>query len=414
MDNDEYELLPHQQIQKLREEVERLKYKHNTDEKDHDTFYSSIENLSGSINKLLKIFEKVEEELQNEQIDTSHQLEKFNKFEHTSKTESYSKIDKHILKELKEENEELYDENDLLRQRIGELEAEAYRPEKPELPKFEEHQIKQSTEPPILPLYPEPTIEEPINPRPINSVQDTEFEPQVEEMPIDQQMQYQPGTVKAPQNIHDAIEMKMQQQRQKTAEPSVQNPAYQEIQRQQEYQRAQEELRRQEQERIAIQEQYNAQRIQQMTNRSSLQTQNKFRNQNQQMNSQNYQSQNLRPSEPLQTQNVQPNYGVQNPEPRTQKFEQELDDIPMPSQPQRMNYDPYEVQRMEQEQKQYAFRNQRMPNDVLTQRPPNENFVDPGFPSAQDFESEVPRNQRSELPPPVDVKPGQKKFMGLF
>lgn len=408
LDNDEYELLPHEQIQKLKDEVERLKYKHGSDEKDHDEFYSSIENLNSSINKLLKLFKIVEEELNSEQEDFSapqkeNQLKKFKEFEHVIPPKK-PEIQNHRLKELKDENEDLHEENDLLRQRIGELEADLYRPTPKELPKFEEHQIKQAqTQMPEPPIQPELSIEAPINPRPI---QESHYQPE-QQMPIEQQVQYQqqpqeqqpiqqtPQQIREPQNVHDAIEMKMQQQRQQQDAQQQAQQQLAEQQRQIELQRAQEELRKQEKERIEIQEKYNAQKMQQMTSQPH-----QFKPQPQHNTPQNTQ-----PTEHPQLQNYEPsqNYNSQ-PQP--------TEDLPMPTKP-KMDYDPYEVQRMQQEQKQQAFQNQQRPNDLM-QQPPNQNFVDPGYPTTQNFKGEVPSGQQPEIGQPIDVQPSKKKFMGLF
>ncbi|MCF7866721.1 hypothetical protein K9L67_02900 [Candidatus Woesearchaeota archaeon] len=63
--DDEYELLSHKRIQNLRDEVDRLKSSNAIKQNEKSELISSINRLDNSINKLITIFEKIGEGLQN-------------------------------------------------------------------------------------------------------------------------------------------------------------------------------------------------------------------------------------------------------------------------------------------------------------------------------------------------------------
>jgi len=68
---DNYELLPHEELESLRMDVKRLKESPYPDSKDNETLLSSMKALTTSINKLLKVFEGAQEELIKEYADAS-------------------------------------------------------------------------------------------------------------------------------------------------------------------------------------------------------------------------------------------------------------------------------------------------------------------------------------------------------
>ncbi|MFC2133808.1 hypothetical protein ACFLTH_04265 [Bacteroidota bacterium] len=68
---DEYELLPHEELEALRREVEHIKQSPFPDSKDNETLLSSMKALTISINKLIKIFEGAQEDLIQEYSESS-------------------------------------------------------------------------------------------------------------------------------------------------------------------------------------------------------------------------------------------------------------------------------------------------------------------------------------------------------
>ncbi|MFH0875855.1 MAG: hypothetical protein V1859_08000 [archaeon] len=66
MKNDDYELLPHEEIEKLKRELDRLK-KSGTNP---DALSGSMENLTDSINSLLRVFREASEEMKLDEHDS--------------------------------------------------------------------------------------------------------------------------------------------------------------------------------------------------------------------------------------------------------------------------------------------------------------------------------------------------------
>lgn len=60
---DDYELLPHEELENLRKEVERLKKSPFPNSKQNKTLLDSMTDLTLSINKLIKIFEGAQDEV---------------------------------------------------------------------------------------------------------------------------------------------------------------------------------------------------------------------------------------------------------------------------------------------------------------------------------------------------------------
>jgi len=68
---DDYELLPHEELENLRKEVERLKKSPFPDSKQNKTLLESMDALTTSINKLIKIFEGAQEDIIKEYSESS-------------------------------------------------------------------------------------------------------------------------------------------------------------------------------------------------------------------------------------------------------------------------------------------------------------------------------------------------------
>ena len=68
---DEYELLPHNEIENLRKEVERLKKSPYPDSSQNKTLLDSMDTLTNSINKLIKIFEDAQSDIIREYSEAS-------------------------------------------------------------------------------------------------------------------------------------------------------------------------------------------------------------------------------------------------------------------------------------------------------------------------------------------------------
>lgn len=68
---DDYELLPHEELENLRQEIDRLKNTPFPNTKQSKSLLESMETLSLSINKLIKIFEGAQEDLIREYSESS-------------------------------------------------------------------------------------------------------------------------------------------------------------------------------------------------------------------------------------------------------------------------------------------------------------------------------------------------------
>ncbi|MFH1589392.1 MAG: hypothetical protein ABIB43_02395 [archaeon] len=68
---DDYELLPHEELEKLRSEIEHFKKNPYPGTKQNKNLLSAMEELNDSINRLIIIFEGTEESLINEYKDSS-------------------------------------------------------------------------------------------------------------------------------------------------------------------------------------------------------------------------------------------------------------------------------------------------------------------------------------------------------
>ena len=71
MVTDDYELLPHKELEHLRREVEHLRKNPFTDQKENRTLLDSMEHLNTSIKKLTKILEGAQDELIKEYSDSN-------------------------------------------------------------------------------------------------------------------------------------------------------------------------------------------------------------------------------------------------------------------------------------------------------------------------------------------------------
>lgn len=71
MVDDDYELLPHEELERLRKEVEHLKNNPFSDRKQNRTLLDSMDNLATSLNKLIKILEGAQDNLIKEYSDAS-------------------------------------------------------------------------------------------------------------------------------------------------------------------------------------------------------------------------------------------------------------------------------------------------------------------------------------------------------
>lgn len=69
--DDEYELLPKQEIDALKKEVERLRKHPLGDLKEGETLLDAINNLNDNIKKLIEIFTKAEADLAKQYVDSS-------------------------------------------------------------------------------------------------------------------------------------------------------------------------------------------------------------------------------------------------------------------------------------------------------------------------------------------------------
>lgn len=68
---DDYELLPHEELEKLRRDIEHLKKSPYPGTKQNKNLLDSMESLSSSINRLIAIFEETQEGLIKEYKDAS-------------------------------------------------------------------------------------------------------------------------------------------------------------------------------------------------------------------------------------------------------------------------------------------------------------------------------------------------------
>lgn len=68
---DDYELLPHEELEKLRRDIEHLKKSPYPGTKQNKNLLDSMESLSDSINRLIAIFEGTQEDLIKEYKDAS-------------------------------------------------------------------------------------------------------------------------------------------------------------------------------------------------------------------------------------------------------------------------------------------------------------------------------------------------------
>lgn len=68
---DDYELLPHEELEKLRRDIEHLKKSPYPGTKQNKNLLGSMESLSDSINRLIAIFEGTQEDLIKEYKDAS-------------------------------------------------------------------------------------------------------------------------------------------------------------------------------------------------------------------------------------------------------------------------------------------------------------------------------------------------------
>lgn len=78
MADDDYEILPHAELDYLRKEVERLKKNPYGDTESGETLLDAMNNLTGSINRLLSILETANEEMiqDYEGSKTSHRMDR--------------------------------------------------------------------------------------------------------------------------------------------------------------------------------------------------------------------------------------------------------------------------------------------------------------------------------------------------
>ncbi len=77
---EEYELLPHEEIERLRKEVEKLKKSPYGDTETGRNLLDSMEELNNSLNKLISIFEKTNAELMDE-YENSKPAERLSRIE---------------------------------------------------------------------------------------------------------------------------------------------------------------------------------------------------------------------------------------------------------------------------------------------------------------------------------------------
>jgi len=69
-DSDEYELLPHEQIEHLRRELEKLKNNPFVKSHEGDQLFGAVKNLTESVDKLYELFSNVQEDLVKEYAET--------------------------------------------------------------------------------------------------------------------------------------------------------------------------------------------------------------------------------------------------------------------------------------------------------------------------------------------------------
>jgi len=71
MKNEDYEILPHEELERLRKEIEHLKKNPYSDSKENKNLLDSMENLTTSIKKLTSILEEAQEDLIKEYAEAS-------------------------------------------------------------------------------------------------------------------------------------------------------------------------------------------------------------------------------------------------------------------------------------------------------------------------------------------------------